>query len=175
MLRKLLPAIAGAAIFILLTAIGAVVYAQGDVEPLVEPVLASRVAALAFQIVTPIVTILATWLAHRIVSLIEKKAGIDVPDKQEAMIDKWIAEGIHLAEEWSYKKVKDRADKLKGSEKLEAAGDYVMDLVAARGWDNWTRDRVVSKLESLIGTKRANGGKPTLDDVDLVDDEDDED
>ncbi len=175
MLRKLLPAIAGIATFILMFAVAGVVYGQGGDAAPAEPSGASRFAELAFQIITPIVVILATWLAHRIVGLIEKKTGVDVPDKQEALIDKWVKEGVHLAEEWSYKRVKVGTEKLRGSEKLEQAGDYVMDLVAARGLAAWTRERVNKKLESWIGIERANGGKPTLDGVQVADDDGDDD
>lgn len=172
--RKLLPAIAGAVTFILMFAIAGVVYGQGGDAAPAEPSLASRVAELAFKILAPIVTMLAAWLVHRLVALLEKKTGIEIPEREEAMIDKWVREGVHLVEEWSFKKIKAGTEKLTGPEKLEKAGDYVMDLVAARGLADWTRERVNKKLESWIGIERANGGKPTLDDIELGDDDEDD-
>ena len=125
---------------------------------------ASQATELAFQIITPIVTILAAWLAHRLVAIFEKKTGIDIPDKQEAKIDNWIEQGIHLAAEKSYKKVKAKTDKLTGPEKLEEAADFVFALAASRGWIDWTKDKIKAKVESAVGVHRVNGGVPALED-----------
>lgn len=125
---------------------------------------ASQATELAFQVIAPIVTILAAWLAHRLVAIFEKKTGIDIPDKQEAKIDVWIEQGILLAAEKSYQKVKAKTEKLKGSEKLEEAADFVFALAAARGWTEWTKDKIKDKIESAIGVHRANGGVPALED-----------
>jgi hypothetical protein len=125
---------------------------------------ASQATELAFQVITPLVTILGAWLAHRLVKLFEDKTGIDIPDKQESKIDEWVEAGINLAAEKSYKKVKEKTEKLTGPEKLEEAADFVFALVAARGWDDWTKDKLKSKIESAIGVHRANGGVPTLED-----------
>jgi len=124
----------------------------------------SQATELAFQVITPIVTILAAWLAHRLVAIFEKKTGIDIPDKQEAKIDTWIEQGINLAAEKSYQKVKAKTEKLKGPEKLEEAADFVFALAASRGWADWTKDKIKAKVESAVGAHRANGGVPALED-----------
>lgn len=125
---------------------------------------ATQATELAFQVITPIVTILAAWLAHRLVKLFETKTGIDIPDKQEAKIESWVEQGIHLAAEKSYQKVKSKTDKLKGSEKLEEAADFVFALANARGWTDWTKAKIKAKIESSLGVHRANGGVPALED-----------
>jgi hypothetical protein len=123
-----------------------------------ETTALSQVTELAFQILTPIVTALAAWLAHRFIRVIEKKANIDVPAKQEAKIDEWVAAGIQLAAEKSYQKVKAQTDKLSGSEKLETAADFVLGFVTAQGWHTWTKDKIKSKIEARLPSARENGG-----------------
>jgi hypothetical protein len=125
--------------------------------------LASQAASVALQVVTPILVVLAGWLAHRIVGVIEKKTGIDIPDKQEAKIDGWIEQGILFAEEKSRSYIKEKANKLKGPEKLELAGDFVMAMIEKNGWDDWAKDAIVNKIEGSLGAHRVNGGKPRLD------------
>ena len=125
---------------------------------------ASQATELAFQVIAPIVTILGAWLAHRLVAIFEQKTGIDIPDKQEAKIDQWVEEGINLAAEKSYKKVKEKTDKLKGPEKLEEAANFVFGMIESRGWDDWTKDKIKTKIEAAVGVHRANGGVPSLED-----------
>ncbi len=125
--------------------------------------VASQAAVVALQVLTPILVALAGWLAHRIVKVVEAKTGIDIPDRQEAKIDDWIEQGIHLAEEKSRSYIKEKANKLKGPEKLELAGDFVMEMIRKNGWDTWAKDAIVKKIEGSLGAHRANGGKPRLD------------
>lgn len=125
---------------------------------------ASQATELAFQVITPLVTILAAWLAHRLVKIFEERTGIDIPDKQEAKIDQWVEAGINLAAEKSYQKVKAKTDKLKGPEKLEEAADFVFELAASRGWIDWSKDKIKAKIEAAIGVHRVNGGVPALED-----------
>jgi len=124
---------------------------------------ASQVAEVVVQILTPVLITLAGWLAHRLVAVFEKKTGIDVPKKQEDMIDTWIESGIYYAEEKSRSLIKEKANKLKGPEKLEIAGKFVLDMVKKNGWDAWTKEAVLAKVEGSLGMHRANGGKPRLD------------
>lgn len=126
-----------------------------------DPTVASQAAELALQVLTPILVALAAWLAHRIVGVFEKKTGIDIPEKQEAQIDKWIEAGIHLAEEKSRSLVKSKASKLEGPQKLEVAGTFVMGMISKNGWDDWAQSWILDKIEAQLGTNRANGGKPT--------------
>lgn len=125
---------------------------------------ATQLTQLAFQIAEPIVLVLGAWVAHRVVKIFESKTGIDIPDKQEAKIDQWIEQGIILAAEKSYQKVKGKTEKLKGPEKLEEAADFVFAFASSRGWDTWTKDKIKAKIESSIGAHRANGGVPKLED-----------
>jgi hypothetical protein len=138
-------------------------------EKTMDSSIASQVAGVALQVLTPILVALAGWLAHRIVKVVESKTGIDIPDKQEAKINGWIEEGIHFAEEKSRSYIKEKANKLKGPEKLEIAGDFVMAMIEKNGWDDWAKDAIVKKIESSLGAHRSNGGKPRLDGADSPD------
>jgi hypothetical protein len=166
-MRFTLPVLAGIAAFFILTALGTLVWAQDGaaaVAPASENAL-TQATSLAFQILTPIVTIIATWFAHRLVGIFEKKLKIDLPEKQEAQIDGWISQGIHWASETSYKKVKEKTSKLTGPEKLETAAAFVFDFAQARGWTEWSKDAIKKKIEAKLGDKRANGGVPHTDDA----------
>ena len=118
---------------------------------------ATQATELALQVIAPIVIALGAWIAHRLVRLLEEKTGIDIPDKQEAKIDTWIAQGINLAVEKSHNKLKAHTEKLKGPEKLEEAADFVFALAVSRGWTDWTKDRIKSKIEASLGASREDG------------------
>ena len=132
-------------------------------EETMDTSVASQAAGVAIQVLTPILIIVGTYFAHRLVKVFEAKTGLDIPAKQEAKIDGWIEEGIHFAEEKSRSYIKEKANKLKGPEKLELAGDFVMAMIKKNGWDDWAKDAIVNKIEGSLGTHRANGGKPRLD------------
>jgi len=118
-----------------------------------------RTTDMAFQVLTPVVIIFATWLAHRLVKLFEKKTGIDVPAAQEAQIDGWIEQGIHYAEQKSRAKIKNAEDGLNGPDKLEHAADFVLSFIEAKKYPEWTRDLVKGKIEAKLGIKYASGEK----------------
>lgn len=114
----------------------------------------SQVIDLIFQILLVVLPVVATWLAHRGIAIIEKKTKISVPDAVEAKIDEWISQGIWFAAEKSHKKIKEKTMKLSGSEKLEEAADFVLDLAQSRGWVEWSKDRIKAKIEAKIGKER---------------------
>lgn len=160
--RLIAPLLAGLVTLLAMLALSGLVYAQaGATAP--EENLVQRLTTMIFQILTPVITIFAMWAAHRGIALLEKKLDFDVPDQQEAFVDKWIGEAILWAEEKSRSKLKQVGKRLTGPEKLENAGSHVLDLIESKGWVGWTRDRVNRKLEAKLGMHRANGGKPTLD------------
>jgi hypothetical protein len=171
-LRYIGPPIFGLLTFIVALAVSAVVYAQdGGAAPVdaSQQALLSRVTDAAFQIIVPIISLFAMWATHRLIGVFEKKTKFDIPDKQERKIDEWIESGIHWAEEKSRSAIKTKANKLKGPEKLEAAGSFVMEMVKARGWIDWSRKKIEEKIEAQLGLHRANGGKPRLDAEDSPD------
>ncbi len=115
---------------------------------------------LAFDFLKVIVTALAGYVALRLGAWIKKKTGID----QEEQLNRWIREGILYAEEKSRSKIKEQAQKLTGSEKLEVAAKFVLELAKSQGVTRWTKDKIEAKIESWLGTSRADGdGKPRLD------------
>ncbi len=153
-MRHLLIGATGIAVFVLVFLLSSVVYAQGDGA---APSALSRITDIAFEILTPVLALFAMWAAHRLIAVFEKKTGIDVPVQQEQMISRWIRQGIHRAEEWSHKKVKERTDALTGPEKLEISATFVLDLIEVQGWAGWTADRIKDKVEAELGIHRANG------------------
>lgn len=120
---------------------------------------AQQLANIAFDFLKVIVTALGGYVAFLVGSWVKKKTGID----QEAQLNKWIREGILYAEEKSRNKIKEKMQKLTGSEKLEAAGKFVLELAKSQGVTKWTKDKVEAKIESWLGEARSDGGKPRLD------------
>lgn len=150
--------VAAVAVFVLIFLLSSAVYAQST-----APSALSRVTDIAFEILTPVLALFAMWAAHRLIGVFEKKTGIDVPARQEELIDKWIRQGVHRAEEWSHKKVKEKTDALTGPEKLEISATFVLDLIEAQGWPGWTSDRIKDRVEAMLGAERAVGMLKTPD------------
>jgi hypothetical protein len=118
------------------------------------------VADLAIQTLAPILLALSGWIAHRLIKVFEAKTKIDVPVRQEAQIDTWIAAGVRYAEEKGYQAVKAKADKITGPEKLETAVGFALDLAQKNGWIDWTKDRLKAKVEALINVEKERPGSP---------------
>jgi len=74
-----------------------------------------------------------------------------------------VEQGILWAEEKSRNSIKSRAKKLTGSEKLEQAGSFVLDMIRAQGWPERGAAAIKARIEAKLGYQRANGGKPRLD------------
>ena len=165
MTRRLLTVLTGLLTLLLMLAIAGVVYAQpSGAGAGAEGNFVEQLTTMAFQILTPVATVFVMWAAHRAIAAFEKRSGIEIPAKQELAIDGWISQGILWAEETSRSAIKSRASKLTGPEKLETAGEFVIDMVRAQGWDTWTANAVRAKIEAKLGDQRANGsGKPRLD------------
>ena len=165
MLRKLTskvaPIVIGVITFLLLMLCSAAVYADDGSAS--EPNALTRVAYIAFQVLVPVLTAFAMYLANKLVTVFEKKTGIDISFKNEHFIHGWISDAIHLAEEWSYKQTKTKAAKFTGPEKIELAADFVLDMIDRYNLAGWTRDKVIKAIEARLGTLRANGVKPALD------------
>ena len=120
----------------------------------------TTLADLAIQTLAPILLALGGWLAHRVIRAIEAKTKIDVPVRQEAQIDTWIAAGVRLAEEKAYQAVKANAAKITGPEKLETAVGFALDLAQKNGWIDWTKARLAAKVEALINVDKERPGSP---------------
>ena len=163
MTRILTTVLAGLMTLMIMLALAGVVYAQGDSVVAAEPNAVEQFTTMAFQILTPVVTLFVMWAAHRAITALEKKVGIQIPAAQEEAIDSWIVQGILWAEEKSRNSIKKHATKLTGPEKLETAGDFVMGMIRLQRWDTWASGTIKAKIESKLGHQRATGGKPRLD------------
>lgn len=159
MIRNITSVLIGLLVFLTCT----VAWAQGE-GGAEDPNALSQITDLTFSILTVILPIIATWLAHRAISTFESKTKIDIPTAIENRIDDWVISGVHLAAEKSRQKVKEGAAKLTGPEKLEEAADFVIGLAEQQGWIEWSKDRIKQKIEALLGVQRANGGVPKLED-----------
>lgn len=117
-------------------------------------------AHTAIQTLSPILLALSGWLAHRLIKVFETKTKIDIPAKQEAQVDAWIATGIRAAEEKAYQAVKAKADKITGPEKLEAAISFALGMAEKNGWLDWTRDKLQAKIEAKLNIDKDRPGSP---------------
>ena len=131
-----------------------VAWAQTSGVEVQSQTIATQIAKIVFDLLAVIIPILATWIAHRAIGAFERKTEMDIPDKEEAMIDRWIEQGIHMAAEKSYRAVKSKTEKLSGPEKLEEAVGFVLSMANARGLHKWTEEKVVSKIDATLGAYR---------------------
>ncbi len=161
-MNRLFPFVVAALAFLLLFLWSPIALAQALGATAEDPNALTKIVTLAFEILTIVLPLFVGWLAHRGIKVAEKKTGVNVPDAIEAKIDEWIEQGIHLAAEKSYQKVKAKTEKLSGPEKLEVAVDYAWELAQNRGYIDWTKEKIRDKTEALVGIHRANGGVPSL-------------
>jgi hypothetical protein len=167
--RVLLIIAVGVVSMFFLMAVRAVAIAGPEGATLVDSSSAAKVADYAVQLAFGVLSIFLMWGTNRIIRAIEKKWDVDIPERQEVAIDGWVEQGILWAEEKSRSKIKEKADKLRGPEKLEVALGYVIGMIRSRGWDTWAADAITAKIEARLGKHRANGGKPRLDAEDSPD------
>jgi hypothetical protein len=122
----------------------------------------SQAVTLVVQILMPVIAVLGTWFAHRVIKTFEMKTGIDVPAKQEAQIDSWVESGIRFAEEKAHQAAQRAAGtaKLAGHEKLEHAASFIMGMVEKNGWDDWARDTIKAKVEARLNVTKEREGSP---------------
>lgn len=158
--RLLLVPLAGLLVFLVLAALRSVAWAQGAEGAAADPNVLTRVTELAFQILAVVATVFAMWAANKLIKLFEDKTKMDIPERQEALLQSVLDEGIHYASEQGYKLLKDKTGRLTGPQLLETAGDYVLDEAYKRGLPELGSDYVRRRLEARLGIKRANGGVP---------------
>lgn len=127
-----------------------------------DPAWLTQLTQAAFDIIVPVVALFVMWGAHRLIKVFEEKSGVDIPEHQEKMIDQWISVGIHWAEEKARTASKKGTDRVGGPQKLDMVVSLVLGFVQSKGWDEWTRDKLIAKIEGKLGMMRANGGKPDL-------------
>jgi len=120
----------------------------------------TQIVDLAFQILSPVVLALGGYLAHRAIKAFEAKTKLDLPSKQEDMVDTWIADGIRYAEEKAHQAAKRKDADLSGHEKLEAAAGYALDMAKKAGWIDWTRDLLKAKIEAKVNVAKDRPGSP---------------
>ncbi len=108
----------------------------------------------AIQILTPVVILFLTWLAHKAIKLFEAKTGIQISEERERQLDGWVHQAVSFAEEKGHQVVKKNEAKLSGPEKLDIALGFVLDLVKKQGWDQWTSEQIQKKIEAALNLTR---------------------
>jgi len=110
--------------------------------------------ANVIQIAVVILTPTAILLAHKLVSVVAKKTGVEVSERHNALVDEWVNKGIHYAEEQGRKALK--ADKpLSNDDKKAAAAKFAMDGLNSLGLPNAGRDALEALAESKLHMQRA--------------------
>ncbi len=124
--------------------------------------LASQALSELLKIIAAIATIFVLWLARKVILVLETKAGVDVPVKIEEQIDSWVQQGIGLAEEKAAQLMKTKLAGMRGPEKLEVAGNFVMSLITQHGIVGYARDKILQKIEAALGVQRVAPTPPPL-------------
>jgi hypothetical protein len=114
----------------------------------------SRLVELAFSVATPVLTLFAMWLAHRLVKVFEDKTKVQVPAQWQDMIDGWVLKAVNLAESKSQQALASGAAKLSGPEKLEVAVGFVLDLAEKSGYENMARDYIINLVQAHLAANK---------------------
>ena len=104
-------------------------------------------AVLAFA--TPFVLMLAL----RGVKAVEKRLGIDLSDRQEKMVLRFIEMGINFAEEKALNAAKAGAAKLSSAEKLQTALKFVEPMLASNKID-LSSEHLQQMIEAVVNKRR---------------------
>lgn len=105
----------------------------------------------AFGIALPVVTAVALWLAHRLISVFETKTGIKVPLQEQ--LDGLITKGILLAEEKASAALRAKTQTITGPEKLEIAANFVIDSVG-KAFPKLTKEAIADLILAKLPTMR---------------------
>jgi hypothetical protein len=122
--------------------------------PPVDPTTLSEILSQVLKLVAAVLMVVVPWLTHKIISAFETKSKIDIPQKQEDLINKWVEQGVHLAEEKARNWVKEKRVRMPGGAKAETALDYVWDMVQRSGIMDWTREMLIAKIDAKVNEKR---------------------
>lgn len=135
----------------------AVAYAGGSGDP-----TAVETTDYVAKAVGVIIGTALTYLAGRALKAFERHTKIDIPAREERLIDGFVADGVHLAEEEAHRLDKmvmaGRAQPPMSSEsKNDMAVDHAHRRAMGAGLDSWTRTRVKDKVAAQVN--RARGPK----------------
>lgn len=117
------------------------------------PALASLLNML-LDILLPIAALLASWGAFKFLKWFEKKTGMDIPDRIEQKVDRWVDAGIDYAEELARRKLKEGEAKLTMGQKKEAALSFVLDMAEQYNGPELARETLEKMLEAKLGYRR---------------------
>lgn len=118
------------------------------------PVIVSVLTEVV-KLVVAIATPLLLYLAHKGIGIFEDKAGIDIPQQEEDLVDKWVEQGVHLAEERAAQFLRAHEQKMTGGSKLETAFDFAWEQIQRTGVLDWSRERLLAKIEAKVNYKRS--------------------
>lgn len=122
--------------------------------PPIDTTTLSEVLSQAVKLLAAVLMIVVPWLVKRAIEAVETKAKIDIPQQQEVLIDKWVEQGVHFAEEKARTWIRQKRVRMPGGAKAETALDYVWDLVQRSGLVDCTREMLVAKIDAKVNQKR---------------------
>jgi len=110
------------------------------------------------NILVPLVTALAAWLVHRLVSTLEKKVGLELGDANYAKLMDIVDHGINFAAEQAAKAID---KKLESGVKLHLATEFVNDNIKKFKLDEMAQDQLQALIEARLAiAKRAISSDP---------------
>jgi len=116
---------------------------------------AAKLIDMAIYVLGGVISVILTWLAHRLVAVLEKKMGLKVDAEQQAKLDKLIEDAIAFAEEQAHKAVKKNETALKMSDKMEHAAGFAVDMADSYGIDDLAREKAMKLVEAKLNKTRA--------------------
>lgn len=102
--------------------------------------------------------ILVPWAVGKGLSWFEKKTKIDIPSREEKLVEDLIRGGLNLAEERAHQ-AKSGGDKMGKDKKRDTAVDFAWEAIQRAGLDKWTKDMIDKKMHAMLGASRAAGHK----------------
>lgn len=112
--------------------------------------VAQRIISYVMNIAAALLMLLAAWGTHKVSNWVKQKTGIE----SDAMLSEWAAMGVSYADEQAHKYLAAHGEKLRSSEKLEAAVSFALTLAEENNLPQIGRDKLIAYIESQLGVSR---------------------
>lgn len=136
-----------------------IVIAQGLANNSVESV--PDILMLLLKTAFSILSVLVSVLLVRVISYFEKKTKIDIPAATEKMLFDLADQAIGLAYEKAHQLLEKEGKILGGSEKLNAALQFVMNIATKHNLEGIEEEKIKDYINAKLGTKRMNNNIDT--------------
>ncbi len=108
------------------------------------------IASHALEIVAAVVTLLATWLTHKVSGWLKAKTGVET----DALLQGFAQKGVDYAEEKAHQFLATKNEAMKGPEKLEMALGFALALAEDNKLPAKAQAKLVSYIEARLGATR---------------------